>query len=223
MFGIGPMELVLILMVGLLVLGPKRMPELARTLGRGLSEFRRASNDLRQSLALDEIQNDLREGIMGAGTTHKPAKKPEADDRPAQAGDELDPGEGPPSETGADAADPAAADKTPLGEAPHPGELPLDHDPHADNSADNDAHNNAHNNAADDANDDATEAAPTATNQAADNNLGTIPVGRPATGYRKAEQPTSPSPSPSTSTSTSTSASTPSSPPTDDESEDERG
>jgi Tat protein translocase TatB subunit len=221
MFGIGPMELVLILVVGLLVLGPKRMPELARTLGRGLGEFRRASNDLRQSLALDEIQNDLREGIMGAGTTHKPAKKPEADDRPAQAGDELDPGEGPPSETGADAADPAAADKTPLGEAPHPGELPLDHDPHADNDADNDAHNNAHNNAADDANDDATEAAPTATNQAADNNLGTIPVGRPATGYRKAEQPTSPSPS--TSTSTSTSASTPSSPPTDDESEDERG
>ncbi len=53
MFGIGPMELVLILVVALLVLGPKRMPELARTIGKGLGEFRRASNELRESLAID--------------------------------------------------------------------------------------------------------------------------------------------------------------------------
>ena len=70
MFGIRPMELVLILVVALLVLGPKRMPELARTLGKGLGEFRRASNDLRQSLALDEIQNELRDGLTGAGRIH---------------------------------------------------------------------------------------------------------------------------------------------------------
>ena len=50
MFGIGAQELVLILVVALLVFGPKRLPDLARTLGRGLSEFRRASNDLRQNL-----------------------------------------------------------------------------------------------------------------------------------------------------------------------------
>ena len=56
MFGIGPMELLLILVVALLVLGPKRMPELARTMGKGLAEFRRASNDLRQTLALDEMR-----------------------------------------------------------------------------------------------------------------------------------------------------------------------
>jgi len=97
MFGIGPMELLLIMVVALLVLGPKRMPELARTLGRGLSEFRRASNDLRQSLALDEIQNDLREGISGAGTIQRPAKRPEAEDRPAQAGDDLESGDPTPS------------------------------------------------------------------------------------------------------------------------------
>lgn len=41
-------ELLVIFVVGLLVLGPKRLPELARSLGRGLAEFRRASTDLRQ-------------------------------------------------------------------------------------------------------------------------------------------------------------------------------
>ncbi len=89
MFGIGPMELLLILVVALLVLGPKRMPELARTMGKGLAEFRRASNDLRQTLALDEIQNELRDGLAGAGTIHKPVKRPDEEDRPAQAGDEM--------------------------------------------------------------------------------------------------------------------------------------
>lgn len=41
-------ELLVVLVVGLLVLGPKRLPELARSLGRGLSEFRRASMDMRR-------------------------------------------------------------------------------------------------------------------------------------------------------------------------------
>ena len=47
MFGIGMTELMVIFVIGLLVLGPKRLPELARSLGRTLAEFRRASTDLR--------------------------------------------------------------------------------------------------------------------------------------------------------------------------------
>jgi TatA/E family protein of Tat protein translocase len=49
-FGIGATELIVIMVIALLVFGPKRLPELARSLGRGMAEFRRASSDLRQTL-----------------------------------------------------------------------------------------------------------------------------------------------------------------------------
>ena len=48
MFGIGMTELIVIFAIALIVLGPKRLPELARSLGRGIAEFRRASMDLRR-------------------------------------------------------------------------------------------------------------------------------------------------------------------------------
>jgi Tat protein translocase TatB subunit len=48
MFGIGMTELMVIFVIGLVVLGPKRLPEVARTLGKSLAEFRRASNEMRR-------------------------------------------------------------------------------------------------------------------------------------------------------------------------------
>lgn len=112
MFGIGPLEFVMILAVALLVFGPKRVPELARNLGRALAEFRRASNDLRQSLSLDELQRDLRRDLSGQPTIHRPQ------DRPAQAGADVPRTD----KTATAAGDP---DTSPV---PHSGELPLGND-----------------------------------------------------------------------------------------------
>jgi len=53
MLGIGMQELIIIMVIALIVFGPKRLPELARSLGRAFAEFRRASEDLRESLTID--------------------------------------------------------------------------------------------------------------------------------------------------------------------------
>jgi len=50
-FGIGMPELLVILVVALVVLGPKRLPEIARSLGRGMAEFRKASNEFTRTLS----------------------------------------------------------------------------------------------------------------------------------------------------------------------------
>ena len=50
MFGIGMPELLLILALALIVLGPKKLPELARALGKGMAEFRRATDELKDEL-----------------------------------------------------------------------------------------------------------------------------------------------------------------------------
>ncbi len=48
MFGIGPEELGLILLLALLVLGPERLPQIARDIGRTVGELRRTSDELRE-------------------------------------------------------------------------------------------------------------------------------------------------------------------------------
>jgi len=62
MFGVGFPELVVILAVALIVLGPQRLPEVARMLGRAYGQLRRASeefqNTIRQDLAALERQED---------------------------------------------------------------------------------------------------------------------------------------------------------------------
>ena len=61
MFGaIGMQELLVIFLVVLLLFGSKRLPELARGLGKGIQEFRRAAEDVKRELDLDEIDRDLR-------------------------------------------------------------------------------------------------------------------------------------------------------------------
>ncbi|MDX9921921.1 MAG: Sec-independent protein translocase protein TatB [Syntrophales bacterium] len=58
MFGIGMTELVVILVVALIIIGPKKLPDLAKSLGKGLAEFRRAADDVKESLHVDEFKKD---------------------------------------------------------------------------------------------------------------------------------------------------------------------
>ncbi|MEW6378209.1 MAG: Sec-independent protein translocase protein TatB [bacterium] len=50
MFGIGTGELLIILVIALVIIGPNKLPELARILGKGLAEFRKAADDLKDSV-----------------------------------------------------------------------------------------------------------------------------------------------------------------------------
>jgi Tat protein translocase TatB subunit len=62
MFNIGPGELVVILLLALILLGPKRLPDAARAVGKGMREFRRATEDLKGTLEqeLGDLQDPLR-------------------------------------------------------------------------------------------------------------------------------------------------------------------
>lgn len=53
MFGIGGPELVIILVVALIVIGPQKLPQMMRSLGKGLAEFKRMGNDVKSTLDLE--------------------------------------------------------------------------------------------------------------------------------------------------------------------------
>ena len=64
MFGIGFPELLIILVIALIVIGPKRLPELAKALGRGMAEFKKAVEEVKSEIDIDTEIPDIKRDIM---------------------------------------------------------------------------------------------------------------------------------------------------------------
>lgn len=91
MFGIGSTELLVILVVALIVLGPKSLASVSRTLGKAMGEFRRVSTDFQRTLNAESAEAEIREKAAeqrrkAAAEGADPAGNSPAEDAPVTAG-----------------------------------------------------------------------------------------------------------------------------------------
>ncbi|NIU86349.1 MAG: twin-arginine translocase subunit TatB [Nitrosopumilaceae archaeon] len=58
MFGIGTTEILIVLVIALVLLGPKEIPKIARTIGRGMRELERAKDELKESIEFEAEKDE---------------------------------------------------------------------------------------------------------------------------------------------------------------------
>jgi len=73
MFGIGMPEMIMILAIALIVIGPKKLPDLAKSLGRAMREFKRATSEFKETLAVDNDLTDVKKAFDDINTDIKDA------------------------------------------------------------------------------------------------------------------------------------------------------
>ncbi len=122
MFGsLGGMEMLVLVGIGLLVFGPRRLPEIGRTLGRTIMEFRRAAMEVRTSIEREINLEELRQ--TGEGLRRDIEKDPLAADRQDPPVKPPGPPAPPPGTVAASPAPlppPSAADRTGVPDAGPP-------------------------------------------------------------------------------------------------------
>jgi len=64
MFGMGMPALIIILVIALIVIGPKKLPDLAKALGKGMSEFKKATQEIKGSLNMEEEFKEVKEDLI---------------------------------------------------------------------------------------------------------------------------------------------------------------
>jgi Tat protein translocase TatB subunit len=102
MFGLGMPELLMILAIALIVIGPKKLPDLAKTLGRAMGEFKRSAQDFKRSIDMettitdiediDEPETDLKDVVKQANSRKEQEKETNKGDEPAAEPGETTPG-----------------------------------------------------------------------------------------------------------------------------------
>ena len=81
MFGpIGMPELIIIFVIALIIFGPRKLPELGKSLGRSLAEFKRASNDLRHTLEEEIRVEETRQDSPKEASSTKTDTPPKTDE-----------------------------------------------------------------------------------------------------------------------------------------------
>lgn len=119
MFGIGLQEMLIILVVVLIVFGPKRLPDLARSIGKGIAEFKKASDEVRKGIEGAVQEEEEKSPPMPEGEAAPPeARSLEAYVEDSSASN-ASPGEARPADAPAADASPADA-RTGDGEPPAP-------------------------------------------------------------------------------------------------------
>ena len=91
MFGsIGAPELILIFIVALLIFGPRKLPELGRALGKGISEYRKATTDLKTTLEREISESEATGGVPSAPGPSSKNPAPVSDSPPGRGNDGAD-------------------------------------------------------------------------------------------------------------------------------------
>lgn len=80
MFGIGTSELIIIFIIAIIILGPKEIPKIARTLGKGMRELQRAKDELKKNIefedeSFDDIKSELDNTTKEIKSADKDSKK----------------------------------------------------------------------------------------------------------------------------------------------------
>lgn len=93
MFGIGMPELILLLAIALIVIGPKKLPDLAKSLGRAMREFKKATNEFKETIQIDEDLSDVKKAFDDLGDDIKESVSPKKDTAEFKRPDESKPAE----------------------------------------------------------------------------------------------------------------------------------